>query len=875
MVDSNRALNGLLLPSQPGTGRHGVNNNDLLNNYQSNCQFDFFNEGLDSLCEDLKSYLDSLTVSNSIKNLHPSFNRNLSSLFATSENTSTISHSDLSNLHSKLDDSTSNLSLSHLEETVNDSPLSNSHGKQANSEHTSDINKSNGFSNINEHTSFYNKLSLLCNNKRCKLENDVINTLLKHEKELSEFSIDLNHSNSTLELIERSLSNQYKLLEVSCTNIKKLHDESKDISYGLENRKKLVEKLQEFVKNVIITPAMIRSLCGDAINEEYVGLVEEFEKKVERINTLYRDKEYPAVEFTKIQIKKLELVLIRRIFDFLSMEISNLAVPKVNIQLIQMTRFNSYYPLYKYLTNFPDYTNDLKKLYVYTMKKTYSHLFENYLNALESCFEKERCRDVSYILRVRTPEVVKRLNKTISYYDLDGRDKILNDFNSQPMLPTGLKPASIKKELIVKSYFKLLVDTCATELGFLTSFFGSSGGGPDTNTHASSTSSGDGSSSNTTGNNSTTDPSGSSDDNNTSVVNTPDGDNVKNNELSATTNTNSTTANASSTSPATTNLNRPERAMLKEMFSEVFEVISFNMKTYFRGSFDLVALGLIYSVLRFNRRTLLYKQITFFESEMYELETLAYERCNYILREVHGLIVKVTRNPPITTIFTWAPAPFIVNSSHILMVILRINEYTNRFNNHLVQLLETLRDIMDKCSMRLDPNKNALFLINNTAPIVEVLEKVSNKSHYSTSTFSLEAYSERIKEDLDTNLAFYSNYLLTEFISDLINVMSRKEEEEEDIDSTPKKTLTLATEALEYRTICMEFIENYKERITLIKNLILHAFPYGPTTTLVNKHVFDSFHGIYDRFYSVIMEMFKESPSDWLSKLPSPSEFKS
>ncbi|UKJ88680.2 hypothetical protein MACJ_001924 [Theileria orientalis] len=810
MVDNNRPLNAFLLPNRPGNGGHEVNNKNLLNNCQSNNQFDFFIEGLDSLCYDLKSYLDSLTVSSSIYNLHPSFNRNLTSLFSSSENTTNLSHTDLSSHHSKSDDSKTNLPLSHSQPTANDLLLSNSRGKHTNSENISDINKLNGSNNINDHTSFYNKLSLLCNNKRYKLENDVINTLLKHEKELSEFSIDLNHSNSTLQLIERSLSNQYKQLEVSCTNIKKLHDASKDISYGLENRKKFVERLQEFVKDVIITPAMIRSLCGDAINEEYVGLVEEFEKKVERIKTLYRDKEYPAVEFTKIQIKKLELVLIRRIFDFLSMEISNLAVPKVNIQLIQMTRFSTYHPLYKYLSNFPDYTNDLKKLYVYTMKKTYSHLFENYLNSLESCFEKERCRDISYILRVRTPEVVKRLNKTISYYDLDGRDKILDDFNSQPMLPTGLKPASIKKELIVKSYFKLLVDTCASELEFLRSFFGSSGSGPDTNT-----------------------PTGT-----------------------------------------TTNLNRPEREMLKEMFSEVFEVISFNMKTYFRGSFDLVALGLIYSVLRFNRRSLLYKHITFFESEMYELETLAYERCNYILREVHGLIVKVTRNPPITTIFTWAPAPFVVNSSHILMVILRINEYTNRFNNHLVQLLETLSDITDKCSKRLDPNKNAVFLINNTAPLVEVLENVPNKSNYKTSTFNLEAHSARLKKDLESNLDFYSNYLLTEFISDLINVMSRKEEEEEDMDSTPKKTLTLATEALEYRTICMEFIENYSERTTLIKNLILQAFPYGPTTTLVNKRVFDSFHGIYEKFYSVIMEMFKESPSDWLPKMPNPSEFK-
>ncbi|XP_955381.1 uncharacterized protein TA17735 [Theileria annulata] len=754
-----------------------------------------FPENLEKICQDLKWYLDSSNEPKNLFELHPKFNNNFKNLF-DNINTQSLKNQDS---YPYLIDSKEDLNINEDTEYLED-PKTTREGKNN--------NKKELLKKVQEHGKYFEDINHMCKEKRSQIEKNVINTLLSHENELSEFAIDLNYCDNTLKMIEESLNKQFESLQMSSESIKKLHDESKDMSCALENRKKMVEKLEKFVKEVIITPSMIKSLCNDPINESYVVHVEEFGRKSENITRLYKDKEYPAVEFSKIQVKKLELVLIRRIFDFLSLEISNLAIPKVNIQMVQSTRFMTFRPLYKYLCNFPNHTKDLKKLYTYTMKRTYSHLFENYLNSLEACFEKERCRETSCMLRIRSLAVVQKQNKTISYYDMNSRDSILKDFNSQPILPTGLQPNSLKKELIVKSYFKLLVDTCTTEMSFISSFFFLNDPKPNENRE---------------------------ENNNTSK-------------------------------------DKLDKNMFKEIFVEVFEIMSCNLKVYLRTSFDLVALTLILSILRFNRRFLLHREITFFESEMYEFESLLYERLNFLMNEIISLVSKTTKSPNISTILLWNPAPFVVNSSHIIYVISRLNDYTRKLNPHVIQLLQNLVDFLEKSSEKLDANKNSIFIINNLVPLVSVIKTITDKTMFSDENFDFGEVSKKLEENLQNSLTFYSNFLLTEFISDLINIMDEEEPAIEGV--TPKKTLTLATMALEYRNLCMDFIKTYNERVSLIKNIISQSFIHPQTLELVNIHVFNMFYEIYSKFYGITNDIFKDTPTEWFSKMPDPSEFK-
>lgn len=283
------------------------------------------------------------------------------------------------------------------------------------------------------------------------------------------------------------------------------------------------------------------------------------------------------------------------------------------------------------------------------------------------------------MLRIRSLAVVQKQNKTISYYDMNSRDSILKDFNSQPVLPTGLQPNSLKKELIVKSYFKLLVDTCTTEMSFISSFF---------------------------------------------FLNDP-------------------SPNEKPESNNNTSKEKLDKSMFKEIFVEVFEIMSCNLKVYLRTSFDLVALTLILSILRFNRRFLLHREITFFESEMYEFESLLYERLNFLMNEIISLVSKTTKSPNISTILLWNPAPFVVNSSHIIYVISRLNDYTRKLNPHVIQLLQILSDFIEKSSEKLDANKNSIFMINNLVPLVSVLKTITDKTMFSNENFDFGEVSKR------------------------------------------------------------------------------------------------------------------------------------
>eukprot|EP00375_Theileria_parva_P000142 XP_762811.1 hypothetical protein [Theileria parva strain Muguga] len=241
-----------------------------------------FPENLEKICKDLKWYLDSSNGPKNLFDLHPKFNNNFKNLFY-SINVETLKNSDS---YPYLIDSSDDLNLNGGSEYSEDSKST----REAKNNNDKELLKK-----VQEHGKYFEDVNHMCKEKRSQIEKNIINTLLSHENELSEFAIDLNYCDNTLKMIEDSLNKQFESLQVSSGNIKKLHDESKDLSHALENRRKMVEKLEAFVKDVIITPTMIKALCNDPINESYVVQVEEFGRKSENITKLYKDKEYPAV----------------------------------------------------------------------------------------------------------------------------------------------------------------------------------------------------------------------------------------------------------------------------------------------------------------------------------------------------------------------------------------------------------------------------------------------------------------------------------------------------------------------------------------------------------------------------------------------------
>ncbi|KAK2195969.1 Vps52 [Babesia duncani] len=296
-------------------------------------------------------------------------------------------------------------------------------------------------------------------------QQSVVDTLLEYEKDIHEFSMDLNFCDSTLKLVENALMKHYSSLKNASVNIENLHKESAGVSYGLRNRQLMFERLQKFLNDVLIMPNLIKMICNDPVNQNYMNLVNQYIAKRDFLKANYPTEKYPCLVSSRVQIKKLHLVIVRRIYNYLVEQVSMLAMSKSNIFLIQDTKLLRLKPLFVYLEANSALGLQVCRLYIHTMNKTYTHLFGNYLLSLNDFKQKNPYRDVNVIIKHWS-------DPNQSCFVLGHHKKNLyTSFNADPIVIAGLDQNSLKTEDIVRSYMKLLVDTASTEYQFITSFF--------------------------------------------------------------------------------------------------------------------------------------------------------------------------------------------------------------------------------------------------------------------------------------------------------------------------------------------------------------------------------------------------------------------
>ncbi|EKX73244.1 conserved hypothetical protein [Theileria equi strain WA] len=742
----------------------------------------------EKLVQDLKWHFESLDNPKSIADLDPKFNSHVKNLLEE-ESTPTHDHRD-----------------THFEDDT----------KCPENAEFQDI--------AHYYTKVFDGIVDICKAKRKELEKDVVETLLKHEHELSEFSMEVSYCDGTLKVVEDSISKQYDSLEQSSKIITKLHNESKDISLRLENRKLLLERLQRFVDDVIITPNMIKAICNDPIDEKFVTVLENFRIKSNNINKIHKD--YPSVvcdpnnnnyaqESSRIQLQKLELVLVRRISDFLSLEISKLSMPKVNIQLIQTTRFLSLLPLYDYLKEFKNYSSEISKMYVSTMRRTYSHLFENYLLSLEKGKGRERCRDVYSILKGLDSGNITSNKETLSRFGLSGRDSVLSTYNSQPILPTGLQNIVLKQEDIVRSFLKLFVDTATTEFAFISKFFSCS---------------------------------------NKALNDSREPDSKVTRE-----------AYEFSTN-----------GMFREVLVDVLDIFKGNLNHYISSTYDVVGLVMIYSLVVINRKVLKGRELTLLDPELYEIETICFQRIMYVIKDFTDFIFKFVQGSQASAVSTWMPAPFTINCAHILVSLIKMYDYVVQVSNDAVissfykttlRLYKLLQNSIIESAKRLkNKEQESIIIIGNYSMLYNILFNTCAISVDNANSIFAQ-HIKTVEEILNENLNIYSGIIINDHFKFIIDIEVPSD------DDTPKKTLSIANLAVSYRKIAEEFMDKYKAKLSKIHNRISASFTYKPIALLVTRNVLDHLKNVYSTFYSTIKSHFSDTGAEWLENMPDVSEF--
>ena len=162
-----------------------------------------------------------------------------------------------------------------------------------------------------------------------------------------------------------------------------LQGDSLQMNMKLRNRRALQSLMSEYVNSVVVSPQLVKQICEEEINEEYLNYLSELNKKLDHVKQQEMQK-LPSCAQSAPELEKLRTKAVSRIKDFLLQKIMALKKPKTNLQILQrnvLVRF-------KFFTQFlqehhPGVATEVKQHYVATMSKVYLNQFRTYVSTLQ------------------------------------------------------------------------------------------------------------------------------------------------------------------------------------------------------------------------------------------------------------------------------------------------------------------------------------------------------------------------------------------------------------------------------------------------------------------------------------------------------------
>lgn len=626
-------------------------------------------------------------------------------------------------------------------------------------------------------------------------------------------------------------------------------------------------------------------------------------------------------------MSKLKLVVTRKIYDFFIGEIVKLATPKTNVQVMQTGVFLRFRGLYEFLYRH-HYTSygEVRNVYLRVMMKTYSNLFANYLSSLTKLKRRRsvlnepnvimKRRDINYSSASRDifggliiGTTTKSIDLATNLFDLEERDQMILTYNSDPVIPTGMPANSVPVEAIVKSYLKLLADTCASEFSFLANFFREQASEP-VNELASGEFSANGQLAHDQANElahnhsdedqlAQSQQSASPDQQSLSLdpMDRSLGDELSEPEISeqltepqtseqfrepggvdgrehqtvpqlgmprtpqSTNSLASLLSNQPSIHSDVSLSSLPEHVVLfKRIFAPSILLITNYIKRYIRTTYDVVSITVLYNLLTANRKLLSRRGLHHIDSELRCLQDLIFVRIEAIMKSFSNLIVTCTHQAVEGTINTWLPAPFIINSAHMLNSLLRLHEYICQMDNQygsdmlykmLDEYIVLLQASINHPAKKLrDKVKERIFCISNYAYLVEVVGSYM---------FSREL-SSRLGESLEPHLEGFSAEVVEEGFGEL-----RVEFE------VPDKTIERATYARQRMGETLNFFTEYPKKVASVKQQVRTTFKDATVAHAVLKRIASHLTALYTPYHAHLLTLFLEN-EDWLAQLPTPQD---
>ncbi|KAL8827134.1 MAG: hypothetical protein Q9191_003363 [Dirinaria sp. TL-2023a] len=212
-------------------------------------------------------------------------------------------------------------------------------------------------------------------------------TVEEYEGEKARFE-DLHRSilacDDVLKSVELSLASFQRDLGAVSAEIETLQSRSTALNRRLENRKVVEKLLGPAVEEISISPAVVRTITDEPIDQIWIKALEDLEKRSRIIDEKLKGPDQVlAVTDIKPLLEDLTNKAIERIRDYLVAQIKSLRSPNINAQIIQQQSFLKFKGLYTFLArHHGQLADEIAQAYIYTMRWYYLSHFTSYRDSL-------------------------------------------------------------------------------------------------------------------------------------------------------------------------------------------------------------------------------------------------------------------------------------------------------------------------------------------------------------------------------------------------------------------------------------------------------------------------------------------------------------
>lgn len=311
------------------------------------------------------------------------------------------------------------------------------------------------------------------------VETSSIGDYIKESKQIAQLHKEMKSCDNILQLMEDMLGTFQKDLGSISSEIQCLQDKSLEMSVKLVNRQQLKGKLSVFLDDIVITPAMLDTICTTSVSEpKFLETLRELDHK---LKFAAAEEDTLAVQDVSDVMDKLKTKATIKIRTYMLEKIYELRKPMTNYQVPQdaLLKYKYYYEFLQ--QHSPNTAAEIMSEYKETAGKVYFSYFKAYLSRLIKLeFEEVATKndvmgaedESRRSLQLSMFSSAKTIRSRGTVFTLGNRDDLITNQLEWPVIvPAQCADKRFPYEVLFRSTQYALIDNVCREYTFLSHFF--------------------------------------------------------------------------------------------------------------------------------------------------------------------------------------------------------------------------------------------------------------------------------------------------------------------------------------------------------------------------------------------------------------------